>query len=129
TLGYSRQVQRHPRAFASLLGAVDFLLEPPLEIVLAQSEQTDETEQLERVLATTYLPNRVEARVTAASSMDPEAPPLVRGKTPIEGRSAVYLCENFVCQAPVTAPAELEQALAKADQANRQRALRELGRP
>lgn len=128
-LGYGRQVQRHPRAFATLLGAVDFLLEPPLEIVLAEGERADEAEQLERVLAATYLPNRIEARVTAATAVDPEAPPLVRGKTPVEGRAAVYLCENFVCQAPVTAPAELEQALTRADQANRQRALRELGRP
>src|SRR5690606_6571010 len=76
-----------------------------------------------------YLPNRIEARVTAANALDPNAPPLVRGKTPVDGRAAIYLCENFVCQAPTTAPAELEQALARADQANRRRALREIGRP
>ncbi|MNN99261.1 hypothetical protein D3C81_2188530 [compost metagenome] len=33
--------------------------------------------------------------------------PLTTGKDPVAGKAAVYICENFACQAPVTDPQQL----------------------
>jgi uncharacterized protein len=33
--------------------------------------------------------------------------PLLEGKTLVDGRPAVYICERFACQAPITEVSDL----------------------
>jgi uncharacterized protein YyaL (SSP411 family) len=37
--------------------------------------------------------------------------PLLEGREPVDGAAAAYVCEHFVCKAPVTTPDELAAAL------------------
>ena len=41
----------------------------------------------------------------------PDGVPLLEGRGPVDGLAAAYVCEHFVCQAPVTTPDELAAAL------------------
>ena len=38
--------------------------------------------------------------------------PLLAGRPALEGRATAYVCEHFVCQRPVTEPADLAAQLA-----------------
>ena len=92
---------RHPQAFAHLLQAITFHLSPVREVALAG----DQPEELARVVRGAFRPHLVMA------GGEPGDVPLLHGRTPVEGRSAAYVCEHFACRAPVTAPDELAALL------------------
>ncbi len=104
---YGRQIARYPRGFAKSLAVVDFLLEGPVELAFVDGPLGG-LAALERAVADIYLPNRIIAACRAGASSDL---PLLRGKQPVHGRAALYVCRNFACGRPVTEPAEVPRAL------------------
>ncbi len=94
---------RHPQAFGHLLQAADFYLAPVKEVAIVGPQP--EADELLRVVRDGYRPHLVLATGRA------DGVPLLEGREPVDGRAAAYVCEHFVCQAPVTAPDELAAAL------------------
>ncbi len=92
---------RHPQAFAHLLQAFDFHFATTREVALAGEDTTT----LERVVRSRFRPHIVLA------GGEPGRVPLLAGRPAVDGRPAAYVCEGFVCKAPVTEPAELEKLL------------------
>jgi uncharacterized protein YyaL (SSP411 family) len=92
---------RHPLAFGHLLRAADFYAAPVREVAIVGPEPAE----LVRAVRGRFLPHIV----LAVGGGD--AVPLLEGREPIDGHAAAYVCEHFVCQAPVTAPEELAAAL------------------
>jgi uncharacterized protein len=94
---------RHPQAFGHLLRAADFYLAPVKEVAIVGP--SSEAGELLRVVRGTYRPHLVLA------TGPPDGVPLLEGREPVEGHAAAYVCEHFVCQAPVTSPEALAAAL------------------
>jgi uncharacterized protein YyaL (SSP411 family) len=94
---------RHPHAFGHLLQAADFYLAPVKEVAIVGPEAS--ARELLRVVRGAYRPHLV----LAAGAAD--GVPLLAGREPVDGRAAAYVCEHFVCQAPVTSAEELAAAL------------------
>ena len=92
---------RHPHAFGHLLQAVDFYLAPVREVAIVGPS----AEPLVRAVRSRYRPHVVLA------GGSPDGVPLLEGREPVDGRAAAYVCEHFVCQAPVTTPEELAASL------------------
>jgi uncharacterized protein YyaL (SSP411 family) len=110
-MAYGTLIEQAPRAFATSLEVLDFLESTPLELALVGRRGTPDREALERAVADLYLPNRVCAHI------DPDQPeamdlPLLRGKTLVRERAALYVCRNYACAAPVTDPGAAAAALA-----------------
>jgi uncharacterized protein YyaL (SSP411 family) len=97
-------VGRHPHGFGHALQALDFYVSKVHEVALVGSG--DSLSQLARVVRGDYRPHVV----LAGGPRD--GVPLLEGREPIDGRAAAYVCEGFVCQAPVTTPDDLAAALA-----------------
>jgi uncharacterized protein len=94
---------RHPLAFGHLLRAADFYLAPVREVAVAGVGT--EADALLRVVRERYRPH-----VVLAGGAE-DGVPLMQGRAPVDGRAAAYVCERFVCKAPVTTPDELAAAL------------------
>jgi uncharacterized protein YyaL (SSP411 family) len=89
---------RAPSAFGWALCALDLHLSPPRELAIVGPPESE----VARAALVGFDPNAVVAYGPA------DEVPLLEGKTLVDGRSAVYVCESFVCRAPVTDPAALE---------------------
>lgn len=97
------QIKRHPQGFGRALSAIEFQLGHGKEIVLIG----DKDSEIERYVFETYLPHACVVSVRDAQ----DAVPLTAGRTMIDGVATAYVCENFVCNRPVTSLEDLRREL------------------
>jgi uncharacterized protein len=113
--GMAELLDRVPAAFGHLLCGLDFHLAVPRQVAFAGSDDDPEAAALVPVAARAYLPNTIRAlRRPGDGDQLEERIPLLRGRTPRDGRAAAYVCERFTCREPVTAPEALAEALGAA---------------
>ena len=93
----ARAVPQAPSAFGHALCALDLHFSPPRELAVIGPPDSE----VARAALAPFDPNAVVAFGPS------DAVPLLAGKEPVDGRPAVYVCENFACQAPVTEAAAL----------------------
>jgi hypothetical protein len=98
---------RHPLAFTHLLRAAGFYLASVREVAIVGPP--DEAEALLQVVRQSFRPYLV---LAAGDGLGPaDGVPLLAGRDPVDGHAAAYVCEHFVCQAPVQTPEELARAI------------------
>jgi hypothetical protein len=95
---------RAPSAFGWALCALDLHFSAPRELAIVGPPESE----VARAALAPYDPNAVVAFGPA------EDVPLLAGKTEVDGKPSVYLCERFACRAPVTDAAELDVSRATA---------------
>jgi uncharacterized protein YyaL (SSP411 family) len=102
-------MEQNPFGFSNMLGALDFYLRRPKEIVILGDPQADATQALLAQLHSEFIPNKT------LTCLDPERgekiPSLLEGKTQVDGKLTGYVCHNFTCSLPVTEWSALKQLL------------------
>jgi uncharacterized protein YyaL (SSP411 family) len=93
---------RTPSATGHWLGALDFYVSLPKEVVIVGPSGHAETRAMLGTVGGRFLPNRVVVGVA-----DPDAPPidgspLLEQRGMQDGRPTAYVCQHYVCQLPVT---------------------------
>lgn len=105
---FTSRIAEYPIMMPLMIAAALFRSEPPRQIVIAASEDAEDTKRLIRQVHAEYRPG------TALLLVDPNATDrwltekieTIEGMGPVDGRAAAYVCENFTCQRPVTDLAE-----------------------
>ena len=100
---------RYPTAFGRLLGVLDRLEAPPVEVVVVGRRADAATRALVQAALAPFQRNRtvVGCEEGAASA----GVPLLEGKAAVGGSATAYVCRGHACRAPVTDPAALADQL------------------
>ena len=87
-----------------MLVTLDFYLTKPRQIVIAGAAGADDTKTLLAEVRKHFLPNKIVLLADGAKGQKylTEKLEAIREMKPVEGKAAAFVCENFVCLAPVT---------------------------
>ncbi len=106
---FQGDAERAPTGYGWLLRIAEQVLAGPPEVAIVGAPGQDR-ELLVRELWRRPLPGSVVA-VAAPDDDAARVVPLMNGRGLVEGRPAAYVCRNFVCERPVTAPEDLRRLL------------------
>jgi uncharacterized protein YyaL (SSP411 family) len=105
---FSDRMETQSAAVPQMLVALDYSLSAPREIVIAGEADGPGTQELSRTLQREFVPNKI---VLLADDQHREQlatwNPAIAGMRPRAQQTAVYVCENYACQLPVTEPSDL----------------------
>ena len=108
--GVRQLMMTFPTAAGTWLGALDFYLSRTKEIVIVGERGDAATGALLTEVHKNFLPNRVLLGASQGDHAD-DGLPLLAERQPIDGKATAYVCENYVCQLPVTEPQALARQL------------------
>src|SRR4030095_2790640 len=100
-------------AMRQMLGARDFSLSKPRQIVIAGKKDVPSTKALLTEVHRHFLPKTILLLADGAEGQKylGERNEAIRGMSMLNGKSAAYICENFACKTPVTASNQLADLL------------------
>ena len=110
---FSREVKTQPIGYTQLLSALDFMIGPSREIVIAGDLSLDTTREMVRAVHSRFMPNKVVLlhqsgpdgkRLEALS-------PFIKEMGPMNQKTTVYVCEQYACKMPVTDAGKLKKLL------------------
>jgi uncharacterized protein len=106
---FAATLSNFPSAMPEMLVALDYFLSKPRQIVIAGKKDAAGTIALLREVNRHFLPKAVLFLADAADGQKylGDKNEVLRAMSPIDGKPAAYVCENFTCKAPVTDPKQL----------------------
>jgi hypothetical protein len=100
--------------YTQFLNAIDYLLGPTQEIVVAGDLSLSETRKMIGYVHRTFLPNKalLLRPNEGEGSRLWDLSPFIAALRPLNNKPTVYLCKQFACESPITDLEKLATALA-----------------
>ncbi len=111
---FSNTIARHPAGFTQMLAALDFILGPSREVVLAGTGK--DLKPLLQVLDKRFMPNKVvllHDKTRRDTGLLETISPFTAKQQALGGRPTAYVCKNYACDLPVYDPVRLAELLEK----------------
>ncbi len=104
---FHRTAVSNSEMFAHLLSALDFHFSSVKEVSLVGGG----LQQMLDEFRSSYRPNAVIAACTSAAEEDAAAIPLLQDRPPVDAEATAYICEDSICQSPITDLNDLKSSL------------------
>jgi uncharacterized protein YyaL (SSP411 family) len=110
---FAGRMAQSPETVPQMLVAHLFAQSTPKQIVVAGDRSSEDTQAMVRHAGRRFLPNRVILLIDGDDSRAKLAAyiPALQRMSPMDGKAAVYVCENYTCQLPVTDVESLDRLL------------------
>jgi uncharacterized protein YyaL (SSP411 family) len=110
---YAEGLAQMPTAMPQMLCSLDAALNKPRQVVIAGKRDADDTKTLLREVRQRYAPNQLVllADGDAGQAWLGQKLEFIRTATPIKGKAAAYVCEDFTCKLPTEDVAKLRELL------------------
>jgi len=103
----SGTLDQSPESVPAMLCALDTLITPPTQVVIAGDLNAGDTQAMVRAVQSRFLPIASLLHASEAAIA-----PWLAGMKPIDGKATAFICRDFACQAPTTDPDVLVAELA-----------------
>jgi uncharacterized protein YyaL (SSP411 family) len=112
---FTPQISHFPSAMPQMLVALDYSLNRPQQIVIAGKRNARDTRALLAEVHRHFLPNAIVILADGGEGQKylEEKLEALTGMSQLKGKATAYVCENFVCQAPVNTADALRKLLLK----------------
>jgi uncharacterized protein YyaL (SSP411 family) len=112
-LGYRSMMVEHPAASGQMLMALALFLDPSTEVAVIGGKEDPATQKVLSMIHQAFRPNQVLAFHDPATGAAPGLVPLLKDKSAVGGAPTVYVCEAFVCKAPLVGVEAVERAFGR----------------
>jgi len=107
---YYDGMENQPFGLTAMLCALDFYVEGAKEVVFVGQRKDEAMRDLLGKFQSFYHPNKTLQVVEPGESLG-KISPLLEGKSQIDGKPTVYVCQNSTCSAPVTKWEDLKRLM------------------
>lgn len=116
---FQRQMQQMGPAVPQMLCALDQLVHPVAQFIVAGRIDKPDTKRMLHTIHSVYMPRK--AIIHAGQGAEYEGRsfieakiPLIRNVKPIDDKASVYFCQDYACQMPTNNPSELMRQMRSA---------------
>jgi uncharacterized protein YyaL (SSP411 family) len=111
---FSDQVHSSPMSYTFFMSALNFVVGPSYEIIVAGKLDSEDTRKMLQTLNQNYLPNKVVLHKPLEEVSEiADIANYTTNYRSLEGKATAYVCINQSCQLPVTSASDLLEFLEK----------------
>jgi len=113
---FYKDVSQRPSAYTQLLIALDYAIHPSYEIVIAAKKDDPVKEKMVQKIFEFFIPRKVVIWRPAEERQAAEIfslCPFLKDQPSVGDRATMYVCENHVCQLPLTDVTKIDQVFKK----------------
>ncbi len=101
---FANRIKQSPTGYTQFLIALDFMIGPTYEVVIAGDSKAGDTKKMLQTLTKHFIPNKVVILrpQEIKSPMIDGLTGYTENNTSINGRATAYVCANFNCKSPTT---------------------------